>query len=855
MLRYAVANAPKGATINFDASLNGHTIALDPSSPNNHIWIGRDVTIQGPAAGLLTINGGNATRIFFIAGGNITISGLTLANGLASGGSGAAGGGGGAAGMGGAIFLNGGVLTLKGVVLSGNRAHGGNGAAGSGLLGGGGGGGFGAGATDATGASGGDLGGTGGIPGTRPLIGPGDNGGPGGPGAGGGGGGSSWNAGSAGGPGGFAGGGGGGGGGVFHQTPGAHGGNGGAGGFAGGGGGGGFHQNNPGSDGADAAGGFGGGTAGGAGTGDGGNGGGGAGPGGAIFAAAGGLYLTNTTVTGNSTAGGTGAWSGQAKGGALFICSGSFCGADHEASFLMSGTFFQGNTASDAGAAHTCPGRDDADICGLVTAFTPTHFSVSVPGSALPGIPIGVTVTALDANNRVVLTYSGTVHFTSSDPLAVLPPDTTLSNGAGTFAATLATSGYQTIAVSDVAPIKGTSNAIYVGFPHLSVTAPATVTVGTGFFVTVKAVDAYGNAIPAYTGKVHFTSSDPTAVLSPDSFLPQGAGDFTSTLRTYGTWTITATDTASPLVTGTSGPVAAVYAGSLAASSVSPGFGGGPSGQFSFYFNDQASTQHLDVVNVLINNFLDGRGACYLAYSRPLNTLYLVNDEGTALLPGLPMNGRETIGNSQCSVDGTGSSVSLDGGVLTLRLALSFGAGFGGNKILYLAARDIVQGNTGWQALGTWNVPETTVMSPTVEGLLPARGSASGVLLRVTFSDTKGWQDLGVVNILINDFLDGRRACYLAYDRASSTLFLVNDAGTALLPGWVLNSPGGLSNGECSVRVEATSAEGDGNHLSLNLNLTFTSVFSGNRVIYLAARDVSDRNNSGWQAMGTWSVP
>ena len=163
MLRYAVLNAPRGAVITFDPALNGQTIALDTSSANNHIKIGQDLTIQGP--GPLTVSGNNATRIFFIAGGNVTISGLTLANGFAKGGDGnsSATGGGGAAGMGGAIFLNGGFLTLNGVVLSGNRAQGGNGGFGGGI-GGGGGGGFGSGASGGQGGNGGDLFGSAGKP-------------------------------------------------------------------------------------------------------------------------------------------------------------------------------------------------------------------------------------------------------------------------------------------------------------------------------------------------------------------------------------------------------------------------------------------------------------------------------------------------------------------------------------------------------------------------------------------------------------------------------------------------------------------------------------------------------------------
>ena len=151
MLRYAVRSAPADGVITFDPALNGRSIELDKRSPGNHIKVERNLSIEGPGANLLTIDGGNATRIFYVAGGTVQISGVSLVNGRAKGGdggtaTGGAGGGGGAAGLGGAIFVSGGSLTLHGVVLSGNRSMGGNGGSGGSGFGvgrGGGGGGFG----------------------------------------------------------------------------------------------------------------------------------------------------------------------------------------------------------------------------------------------------------------------------------------------------------------------------------------------------------------------------------------------------------------------------------------------------------------------------------------------------------------------------------------------------------------------------------------------------------------------------------------------------------------------------------------------------------------------------------------
>src|SRR5262249_54972953 len=107
-------------------------------------------------------------------------------------------------------------------------------------------------------------------------------------------------------------------------------------------------------------------------------------------------------------------------------------------------------------------------------------------------------------------------------------------------------------------------------------------------------------------------------------------------------------------------------------SSVSPASGNATSQSIVFTFSDPDGYQDLDVVNILINNFLDGRQACYLAYSRPSNVLYLVNDAGAGLSNGLTLGGSGSISNTQCTISGAGSSVSGNGNTLTIMLNVSF---------------------------------------------------------------------------------------------------------------------------------------------------------------------------------------
>jgi hypothetical protein len=286
----------------------------------------------------------------------------------------------------------------------------------------------------------------------------------------------------------------------------------------------------------------------------------------------------------------------------------------------------------------------------------------------------------------------------------------------------------------------------------------------------------------------------------------------------------------------------------------SPAAGSGSSRVFTFTFSDPNGWQDLNVVNVLINDFLDGRRACYLAYVRPLNVLYLVNDAGDALLPGLVLNGTGSVSNSQCTISGAGSSATGSGNTLTLTLSISFSSSFAGNRIVWLAARDARENNSGWAPTGVWNVPGQPPSSPAVGGVVPAAGSGQTQTFVFTFTDAGGWQNLGVVNVLINDYLDGRHACYLAYSRPLGVLYLVNDAGNALLPELTLGSAGSVSNSQCTVYGTGSSAVGSGNTLTLTLNMRFSSSFVGERIIYMAARDVAERN-PGWQAMGRWTAP
>ncbi|MEZ5398490.1 MAG: BACON domain-containing carbohydrate-binding protein [Bryobacteraceae bacterium] len=294
-----------------------------------------------------------------------------------------------------------------------------------------------------------------------------------------------------------------------------------------------------------------------------------------------------------------------------------------------------------------------------------------------------------------------------------------------------------------------------------------------------------------------------------------------------------------------------------------PAFGSGASQTFQFAFRDENGAGDLAVLNALIYNVLDGRQSCYIAFvpSGPAaGSVFLVNDAGDAGGPfagSIVVPGTGTASNSQCTISASGANVLSIGDTLLLNLPIAFKTAFNGDRILYLAARDKANHGTGWRAKGVWTVPGGGPAAISVAGLEPSRATTRPVTFTARFSDNDGFADLDVVNLLINDAIDGRNACYLAFVRSTSTLFLVNNAGDAGGPfagSLKLPGTGSIANSQCTIAGTGSSVSGAGSTLTLTLNVTFKAAFAGDRTVYTAARDAA-AHNTGWRAKGTVTVP
>lgn len=108
-LRAALANVANGDTIDFDSSLNGQTITLT----SGQLEVRKSVTISGPGANVLAVDGSSASRVFYVAPSlTVTVSGLTITSGNPPYGDGAG------------IFNDHATLTVNNSTISGNSAYG-----------------------------------------------------------------------------------------------------------------------------------------------------------------------------------------------------------------------------------------------------------------------------------------------------------------------------------------------------------------------------------------------------------------------------------------------------------------------------------------------------------------------------------------------------------------------------------------------------------------------------------------------------------------------------------------------------------------------------------------------------------
>jgi uncharacterized repeat protein (TIGR01451 family) len=240
-------------------------------------------------------------------------------------------------------------------------------------------------------------------------------------------------------------------------------------------------------------------------------------------------------------------------------------GGSHSFSVVFSSSGTQSLTVQDVSSPSLSATRSTS-----VLPSSSLSLQISVtPGSSTAGGSVIITVKSSDPG------YTGTVRFASSDTLSAVVTGVESSQplsgytyqfqssdgGSRTFTAFFYRSGTQSISVADTvdSSIRGsTPLTVLPGSASiLAVAAPSLVIAGSTFPLSVTAQDAYGNTATGYTGTVRFTATDTIGLTLPgSSTLVSGTRTFTVTGTRATTLTISAIDTVSTFISGTTSDIA-----------------------------------------------------------------------------------------------------------------------------------------------------------------------------------------------------------------------------------------------------------------------------------------------------------
>jgi hypothetical protein len=228
-----------------------------------------------------------------------------------------------------------------------------------------------------------------------------------------------------------------------------------------------------------------------------------------------------------------------------------------------SGTGLQTITATD----DSTPQLTGSVSTNLTSPTLVTHLGVTIPENVEQGVPVEIHVSALNANNQPVSSYTGTVSFapagTSTAASETLPSSYTFAtgrrwrgdNGQREFQVTFNATGPQSFVVTDgsgnSSPTVTTNVYAAPAVTSLQIIAPENIPEGVAVPVKVEALDAANHVVKVFTDTVTLSggSATITGPTTPNSGT-QGKLIFKVTAPTgsAGTMiTLTATDTTSSL--------------------------------------------------------------------------------------------------------------------------------------------------------------------------------------------------------------------------------------------------------------------------------------------------------------------
>jgi chitinase len=146
--------------------------------------------------------------------------------------------------------------------------------------------------------------------------------------------------------------------------------------------------------------------------------------------------------------------------------------------------------------------------------------------------------------------------------------------------------------------------------------------------------------------------------------------------------------------------------------------------------------------------------------------------------------------------------------------------------------------------------------APIVYGTLsmsvsPNSASGSSQTFAVPVFAPLGVTSLQQIDVIFDTAVGQAHSCWVEYAPSTKTFFMKSDDNTA----WgqaALGSSSLLQNSQCSLNPSASSVSTAGNTLTLNLAMSFTSAYAGQKTIFGFAADTS--SSTGWLTLGSWTV-
>jgi hypothetical protein len=145
-----------------------------------------------------------------------------------------------------------------------------------------------------------------------------------------------------------------------------------------------------------------------------------------------------------------------------------------------------------------------------------------------------------------------------------------------------------------------------------------------------------------------------------------------------------------------------------------------------------------------------------------------------------------------------------------------------------------------------------TLARPQVVSISPTSGSGSSQTFTFRFRHPDGIQALYFIHWMINSPFGGRNACYGAYIQGGNVLQLTSDQ-ESMWPSIQLGTTQTLSNSQCTIHAQGSSAVESGTDLVLTLNVSFAPAFAGMRKVWLHAVDDTWKD-SGFVEVGSFNV-